>query len=191
MPRLIAALGNPGLEYERTRHNIGWDILKFCDFYSDLNWKDKYKGLYASLDVSGDKVHFIKPMTFMNLSGESVSAVARFFKVEVKDILVLQDEIDLPFGTIAFKKGGGLAGHNGLRSIKEKIGSQDFLRLRLGVGRPEHGSVSSWVLSKYRGDDEIALDTYLKCAAGAINTYIEKGYDRAANMYSRKNCLEI
>lgn len=191
MPRLIAALGNPGLEYERTRHNIGWDILEFCDFYGDLNWKDKYKGLYASLDVNGDKVHFIKPMTYMNLSGDSVSAVARFFKVEVKDILVLQDEIDLPFGTIAFKKGGGLAGHNGLRSIKEKMGSQDFMRLRLGVGRPKHGSVSSWVLSKYRGDDEIALETYLKSAAGAIHTYIDKGYDRAANMYSRKNCLEV
>jgi PTH1 family peptidyl-tRNA hydrolase len=191
MDRLIVALGNPGLEYEYTRHNIAWMVFDNLEVINHSHWKEKFKGLYHSASSAEGKVYFLKPHTFMNLSGESVKALASFFKVSVENILVIQDEIDLPFGTIAFKKGGGLAGHNGLKSIANHMGSQEFLRIRVGIGRPIHGSVSSWVLGRYNNDEEIYLGDYLKKVAESIEEYIEKGFDKAAGKHSKKNILPI
>jgi PTH1 family peptidyl-tRNA hydrolase len=191
MDRLIVALGNPGLEYEYTRHNIAWMVFDNLEVINHSHWKEKFKGLYHSASSAEGKVYFLKPHTFMNLSGESVKALASFFKVSVENILVIQDEIDLPFGTIAFKKAGGLAGHNGLKSIANHMGSQEFLRIRVGIGRPIHGSVSSWVLGRYNNDEEIYLGDYLKKVAESIEEYIEKGFDKAAGKHSKKNILPI
>lgn len=186
MDSLIVGLGNPGREYETTRHNIGWLALDKLSFASRLTWKDKFKGLYAQHSTtSGDKAYFLKPQTYMNLSGESAQPCAAFFKIPVGQVLVIQDELDLPFGTLAFKKGGGLAGHNGLKSMAARFGSQDFVRLRLGIGRPTHGDVSSWVLSGFHGDEAARLDDFLKLAAEAIELYVENGFDSAARKFSR------
>lgn len=189
MDRLIVGLGNPGSKYHNSRHNIGWDTFEELSFFNDLKWTEKFKGLYAVYSNGPDKVYFLKPQTFMNLSGESVQALISFFKIDVENILVVHDELDLPFGTIAFKKGGGLAGHNGLKSITEKLGTQEFRRLRVGIGRPIHGDVSNWVLSGYTGEDKDFFRPYLKGAAVALEEYIKVGFDKAATIYSKKKIV--
>ena len=189
MDRLIVGLGNPGSKYHHTRHNIGWDVFEELSFARDLKWSEKFKGQYAVLNNGADKIYFLKPQTFMNLSGESVQPMMAFFKIDIENLLVVHDEIDLPFGTIAFKKGGGLAGHNGLKSITEKQGSQEFKRLRVGIGRPVHGDVSNWVLSGYTGEDKDFFVPYLKGAAIAVEEYIKLGFDKIATSYNKKKIV--
>ncbi|MDD4974257.1 MAG: aminoacyl-tRNA hydrolase [Bacteriovorax sp.] len=189
MDRLIVGLGNPGSKYHHTRHNIGWDVFEELSFARDLKWSAKFKGQYAVHTNGADKIYFLKPETFMNLSGESLQPMMAFFKIDTENILVVHDEIDLPFGTIAFKKGGGLAGHNGLKSITEKLGSQEFKRLRVGIGRPVHGDVSNWVLSGYTGEDKDFFVPYLKGAALAVEEYIKLGFDKASTTYSKKKIV--
>lgn len=189
MSYLIVGLGNPGSEYDGTRHNIGWDVMEKFPFYSDLFWKEKSKGLFASIDYEGKKFYFLKPQTYMNLSGESVIPFANYFKVPKEHILIVHDELDLPFGTIAYKNGGGLAGHNGLKSIAGQFGDNNFRRLRMGIGRPPKGSVSDWVLNKYQGDDAIMLDQYLEKSATALLCFMKSGFDVALKRYNKKNLI--
>lgn len=189
MSYLIVGLGNPGSEYDRTRHNIGWDVFESLPFFKDLFWKEKSKGLFASVDYEGEKFYFLKPQTYMNLSGESVIPFANYFKIQKENILIIHDELDLPYGTIAYKNGGGLAGHNGLKSIAAQMGDQNFKRLRMGIGRPPRGSVSDWVLGRFHGDEEIALEQYLDKSAVAILSYMKNGFDTAAQRYSKKNLI--
>ncbi len=191
MNKLIVGLGNPGKKYQNTRHNIGMAVIDGMSLLDGCVWKEKFKGFYTSYQSGGDKFYFLKPQTYMNLSGESVLALIQFFKVEIQDVLVIHDELDLPYGTLAFKKGGGLAGHNGLKSIAECTGQKDFLRLRMGIGRPVHGSASSWVLSGYGKDEEMLLDDYLKAASEAMELYIKNGFGKDATNYSRKQVLNI
>lgn len=185
MDKLIVGLGNPGKKYEKNRHNIGMILL---DTLSS-NWQEKFKGFYTQETQGSSKVFYLKPQTFMNLSGESVQPMAAFFKIDPKNILVVHDELDLPFGTLALKKGGGLAGHNGLKSIAAQLGTQDFLRLRIGIGRPVHGDVSNWVLSDFSKDESVTLQKILTEGALALKTFLDKGFDAAASSYSRKNVL--
>lgn len=186
MAKAIIGLGNPGNEYTNTRHNIGWLVIDQLSFAGQLIWKQKFKGEYAIEAVKGEKVYFLKPQTYMNLSGESVQPMLSFFKLDIADMLVLHDELDLPFGKIAFKDGGGLAGHNGLKSISNKLNSKNYKRLRLGIDRPKHGDVSSWVLSKFSSDEEITLERYLAGAAEATEDYIQRGFSKAASKFSNK-----
>jgi PTH1 family peptidyl-tRNA hydrolase len=189
MDRLIVGLGNPGSKYHHSRHNIGWDSFEELSFINELKWTEKFKGQFAVINSGPDKIYFLKPQTFMNLSGESVQLLVNFYKIAVEDILVIHDELDLPFGTMALKKGGGLAGHNGLKSIAEKLGSQEFRRLRVGIGRPVHGDVSNWVLSGYTGEDRDFFPTYLKGIAQIIEECIKNGFDKAATIYSKKKII--
>jgi PTH1 family peptidyl-tRNA hydrolase len=190
MIKLVVGLGNPGIDYENTRHNIAWIAI---DNYSKLDgtfWKSKFKGFYTDINFNGEKVYFLKPETYMNLSGESVGPLCNFFKIEPTEILVIQDELDLPFGQIMFKKGGGLAGHNGLKSITAHMGSQDFFRLRIGIGRPVHGSVSSWVLGKFPSDQKVELEIVMKKCDEAITSFLKNGM-KAATRYNKKDFLAI
>ena len=189
MTKLIVGLGNPGNEYRHTRHNIAWETFEKLSFFSDLRWQEKNKGLCATKEIEGEKVIFLMPQTFMNLSGESVAPFVNFFKIPIEEVLVIHDELDLDFGTVAYKDGGGLAGHNGLKSIAQCLGKQNFKRLRLGIGRPVHGSVSNWVLSGYHGEDKDFIDNYLEASAKAIETYIERGFQSAARSYSKKKLI--
>ena len=185
MDKLIVGLGNPGIRYEMTRHNIGWLALDQLRFYEELVWREKFKGLFAIKK----ETCFLKPMVYMNLSGESVSLLTNFFKIKVEDILVVYDEIDLPFGTLVLKQGGGTAGHNGLKSLVSKLGDNNFVRLRLGVGRPERGSVADYVLQSFSAEEEVLLPKFLLQASETIETYLEKGFQEAAARYSRKSVL--
>jgi len=189
MDYLIVGLGNPGIKYHHSRHNIGWDSFEELSFRNELKWSEKFKGQYAVYNNGSDKIYFLKPQTFMNLSGESVQPLINFFKIDIDNILIVHDELDLPYGTIAFKKGGGLAGHNGLKSITDKLGSQEFKRLRLGIGRPVHGDVSNWVLSGYTGDDKDFFPQYLAGIAKAIEEYIKQGFEKASTNYSKKKIV--
>jgi PTH1 family peptidyl-tRNA hydrolase len=183
---LIAGLGNPGVKYELTRHNIGWLVIDQLSFYDKLVWKDKFKGDYAQTSWQNKNIYTLKPKTFMNLSGESVVPMMNFFKIERDDLIVVHDELDLPFGQIAFKKGGGLAGHNGLKSIAAQLGTQEFIRMRVGIGRPKFGTVSDYVLSTFSKDEDMVLGDYLSKCAKALEDYLLAGYEQASQKYNKK-----
>ena len=189
MAKLIIALGNPGREYENTRHNIAWQCLERLEYFNTLNFQKKFKGEYAQKSIDGETVFFLKPQTYMNLSGESVLPLMQFYKITIDQILVIQDELDLPFGTVMMKDGGGLAGHNGLKSIAGVLGNQAFKRMRLGIGRPEHGSISSWVLSSYAGDQEIALDQFLKGGVLGIESFLSEDFVKTLRKFNKKSFI--
>jgi len=182
MIKLVAFLGNPGSQYEQTRHNVGWQIAETLATLEYVQWQNKFKGLYVQEHAGSEKVTFLKPQTFMNNSGESVQAIMHFFKFTPQELLVVYDDIEMNFGFVGFKKGGGLAGHNGLKSVANILKTKDFFRFRFGVSRPTHGNVSSFVLSKFSTDEQIVLSVVLKksgemleyCFLEGIETAVQK-----------------
>ena len=166
---LVAGLGNPGRDYARNRHNAGYLVVDELARRHSGSWKSKFSGLLAEIKVGDEKLVLLKPETYMNESGRSVGAAARFFKVEPEDVLVVHDEGDFDLGRLEVKHGGGLAGHNGLRSIAQELGTQDFTRLRIGVGRPERGdprSLADYVLADFEPHDD--ADALIERAADAV-----------------------
>lgn len=165
MFKLLVGLGNPGPEYEDTRHNAGfwWVDAVARELKAHLQPERSYFGQVARATWQGQPVWLLKPSTFMNRSGQSVAALARFFKIQPNDILVAHDELDLPPGEVKLKLGGGHAGHNGLRDIHAQLGSADYWRLRIGIGHPGNKSeVASWVLKKPAPDQREPLETALQ-----------------------------
>ena len=158
---LCIFLGNPGRDYVHTRHNAGFMLAEHHPDLRGASWQEKFHGEYTSLPVGTIKCQFLRTMTYMNKSGISKAAAASFFKIDAADILVVHDELELPFGTVGVRAGGGLGGHNGLRSIAERLGTKDFSRLRIGIGRPKGGSVSGYVLSQFNSDEKAVLPTVL------------------------------
>jgi PTH1 family peptidyl-tRNA hydrolase len=150
---LVVFLGNPGTEYKLTRHNFGFIAAEKMKILDSAKWSDKFHGKFATVEIHGQKHMFLKPQTFMNLSGKSVQAAKSFFKLADTDIIVVHDDIETEFGTVIFKEGGGFAGHNGLKSIANSIGSGDFKRLKLGIGRPGKGDVASFVLGRFTPEE--------------------------------------
>src|SRR5213083_631352 len=182
---LVAGLGNPGREYERTRHNVGWLVLDELARRHGGSWKSKFSGSLAELRLGDARVALLKPETYMNESGRSVGAAARFYKVEPEQLLVVHDDVDLEPGRLQARRGGGLAGHNGLRSLAQHLGTQEFLRLRIGVGRPGRGdprSVSDWVLSDFEPYDD--AEGIVARAAAAIETLDAEGLERAQSRFN-------
>lgn len=166
MVKLLVFLGNPGKQYERTRHNAGWMV---CDtMHIDSPWQQKFHAYWAQTRGFSGQVRLLKPQTYMNESGISVSEATHFFDIQPEDVLVVHDDLELPFGTVRLQSGGGLQGHNGLRSIKQHLGTDRFLRLRIGIGRPQRGDVSSFVLSRFSPDEEIQLPLVLQKANGLL-----------------------
>jgi peptidyl-tRNA hydrolase, PTH1 family len=177
---LVAGLGNPGREYERTRHNAGWLVLDELARRHGGSWRSKFSGSLAEIRLGDLRLGLVKPETYMNESGRSVGAAARFYKVEPEQLLVVHDDVDLDAGRLQARNGGGLAGHNGLRSLAQHLGSQDFLRLRIGVGRPGRGdqrSVSDWVLSPFAAEED--SDALIARSADAVETLASEGLDAA------------
>src|ERR671936_1018556 len=168
---LVVGLGNPGRDYAGHRHNVGWMVVDELARRYGGSWKGKFSGRLAEVRVDGHRVGLLKPETFMNESGRSVGAAARFFKLEPDAILVVHDEIDLEPGRLQARKGGGLAGHNGLRSVAAHLKSPDFLRLRVGVGRPgrsDRRAPADYVLSNFTPDDD--AEEIVTRAADAVET---------------------
>lgn len=179
---LIVGLGNPGSEYERTRHNVGFMVIDhLCEKLSVSNVsKSSFFG-----DVFKYKSHiFLKPNTFMNLSGKSVLSVKQFFKCE--EICVIHDDLDLPFGAVRFKVGGGSGGHNGLKSIDGAL-SPEYIRLRMGIGKPDHkGEVSSYVLSPFSQTEQSHLEEWIAYCSEAAVSLLSKPYDEVQSLYTVK-----
>jgi peptidyl-tRNA hydrolase, PTH1 family len=182
---LVVGLGNPGREYARTRHNAGWLVVDELARRLCGSWRSKFSGKLAEVRVDGSKLGLLKPETFMNDSGRSVAAAARFFKVAPEALLVVHDDVDLEPGRLQARAGGGLAGHNGLRSLAQTLGSQDFLRLRIGVGRPGRGdgrSVADYVLSPFAPAED--QDGLVARAADAVEAIARDGLEAAQQRFN-------
>lgn len=183
MIRLVAFLGNYGEEYKNSRHNVAWQFASQLPFYNKFYFQNKFKGDYAVVETrvlaewmgetgvyttkdggaprvdedAPEKIYFLKPLTYMNLSGESIGELAHFFKISNEEILVVHDELELPIGTVSLKWSGGLGGHNGLRSAKAVLGTADFWRLRFGISKPANVNIADYVLSNFTSDERIIL----------------------------------
>ena len=186
---LVVGLGNPGKAYAETRHNFGfWAIDAF--FSTQMaEWREKFSGLTAKALVGTQDVVFLKPQTCMNLSGQSVHEASVFLRIAFTSVLVIHDELDLPFGQLRLKCGGGHGGHNGLRSIIGRLGTADFLRLRLGIGRPSspfRGDMASYVLSRFEPHEKAQLPVFQTVVQQAIVEVIMKGAAKAMNLINTK-----
>ena len=182
---LVAGLGNPGREYEQTRHNVGWLVADELARRHGGSFRSKFSGQLAEVRLEDAKLALLKPETYMNESGRSISAAARFFKVDPAALLVVHDDVDLEPERLQARLGGGLAGHNGLRSIAQALGTNDFLRLRIGVGRPGRGdrrSVSDFVLARF--DAETDVDALVTRAADAVETIVGDGLEEAQRRFN-------
>jgi len=182
---LVVGLGNPGREYASNRHNVGRMIVDELARRHGGTWKDKFSGQLAEIRVDGHKIALLKPETYMNASGGPVGAAARFFKVEPESVLVVHDEGDFDLGRLQARLGGGLAGHNGLRSIAQHLKTQDFLRLRVGVGRPRRGDprpLADYVLSDFEPADD--AEAIVARGADAIETLDAEGLETAQQRFN-------
>jgi PTH1 family peptidyl-tRNA hydrolase len=182
---LVVGLGNPGREYERTRHNAGWLVLDELSRRHGGSWRSKFSGSLAEVRLGELRLALLKPETYMNESGRSVGAAVRFFKVEPEQVLVVHDDVDLEPGRLQARAGGGLAGHNGLRARAQHLGSQDFLRLRIGVGRPgrgDPGSVADWVLSPFAPEED--AEALIGRSADAVETIAADGLEAAQQRFN-------
>jgi len=190
--KLIAGLGNPGSRYAATRHNIGFMVAEHLAQRHGLSLKKKgYSGLYGIGRIAGCEAAILLPQTFMNRSGSSVQGAMAGLKVAFDDLIVIHDEIDLPFGTLRLKSGGGHGGHNGLRSIGQSLGQSGYLRVRVGVGRPEYGEVSDYVLAPFGSEDRRYLDKVVKAASEAVEILLAQGIESAMNAYNNRDLREI
>jgi PTH1 family peptidyl-tRNA hydrolase len=177
---LVVGLGNPGREYAHNRHNVGYLVVDELARRHDGAWRSKFDGRLAEVRIDGHKVALLKPETYMNESGRAVGAARRFFKLEPDAVLVVHDESDLELGRLQARLGGGLAGHNGLRSIAKSLGTPDFLRIRVGVGRPGRGDrrpLADWVLSDFEPHDD--PDRIVAAAAEAVELLDAEGLEAA------------
>ena len=182
---LVAGLGNPGRDYERTRHNVGWLVVDELARRHGGSFRGKFSGQLAETRLDDLRVALLKPETYMNESGRSIAAARRFFKVDPGDLLVVHDDVDLEPGRLQARLGGGLAGHNGLRSIAQAVGTNDFLRLRIGVGRPGRGdrrSVADYVLDDF--EEEVDVDSLIERAADAVETMARDGLEETQQRFN-------
>jgi PTH1 family peptidyl-tRNA hydrolase len=185
---LVAGLGNPGREYGRNRHNVGWLVVDELARRHDGAWKGKFNGKLAEVRIDGHRVALLKPETYMNDSGRSVQAAMKFFKLEPDSVLVVHDEIDLPLARLQARLGGGTAGHNGLRSVAAHLGTADFLRLRVGVGRPERGDhrkPADFVLSDFEPHED--AEQLVAAAADAVELLDAEGLEAAQRAVNVRN----
>lgn len=189
--KLVCGLGNPGREYQRHRHNVGFMVAERLAgrARADLA-QEKFEAKVGQGALGGERVLFVLPQTFMNLSGKSLAGAARFYKVATADVLVVHDELDLPFGRLQLKAGGGTGGHNGLRSILEHYGEEGFHRLRFGIGKPEGPSpkerVVGHVLSGFSAEEQSSLEDLVTRAADMADCWVREGLQAAMNRYHRK-----
>jgi PTH1 family peptidyl-tRNA hydrolase len=186
--KLFVGLGNPRAHYALNRHNVGFMAVDAIAAVHDFpTWRKRFSGLASEGKLGGKQVLLFKPQTFMNESGRSVEAAAKFYKTDPEDLLAVHDEVDLDLGRMQARLGGGLAGHNGLRSVASALRTPEFLRLRIGVGRPERGDprpVSDWVLSPFEPDVDVGA--LVGRAADAIETLVREGLEEAQQRFNER-----
>ncbi len=186
---IAAFLGNPGLKYNGTRHNAGFMAADAMEKKLGVRInKMRFRALTQTVELGSHKVLLMKPQTYMNLSGDAIAQAAKFYKVPPERVIVVSDETALPIGRLRIRRGGSAGGHNGLKSIIARLGTDQFPRIRLGVGAPPHPDydMADWVLAAFKGQDAADMEAAAKRAADAVESYITEGADRAMNKYNTK-----
>jgi peptidyl-tRNA hydrolase, PTH1 family len=182
---LVAGLGNPGPEHAKDRHNVGWMVVDELARRHQGSFRGKFRGKLADVRLGDAKLALLKPETYMNESGASIQAAAGFYKAPLDRVLVVHDDVDLETARLQARLGGGLAGHNGLRSISQRLGAPDFLRLRVGVGRPERGDprpIADYVLSPFAPEDDI--EAIVERASDAVETLVREGLEETQRRFN-------
>lgn len=184
--KIIIGLGNPGKEYANTRHNIGFMVIDQLANRQNVNqFKEKFKALIGEYKYGAEKVLLVKPMTFMNASGESVVDILRFYKVEPADIIIIYDDMDLETGRLRIRKKGSAGGHNGMKSIIYQLQTDNFARLRMGIGKPPHNAIN-FVLGNFGSEEKETLQEMIDKAADAVEMFLDQGTEAAMNKYNEK-----
>lgn len=185
---LIVGLGNPGPKYLLTRHNVGFICLdRYVDSLNLSGWSTQEKALLLKIKGQENELFLAKPQTYMNLSGESVQPLMAYYKIPLENLIVLHDEIDIPFGKLRIQKNRGAGGHNGLKSINERLGTQDYTRIKIGVGRPPHPemNVADYVLQNFSSEEQTQLPDFLDTVGDALDALITVGLDRASSNFNK------
>ncbi len=187
---LVVGLGNPGERYRNTRHNIGFMVAeRLNERLSGGQAQAKFSGLWSDCISDGRKIGILRPQTYMNKSGNSVNQAINWFKLDLDQIIVIYDDLDLPFGEVRLRRKGSAAGHNGLSSIMQQTGSQELQRLRVGIGRPSHGDTVSYVLNRFSKEEEPELPAVIDHAVDAVLAWIEHDMDEAMGRFNGVNVL--
>lgn len=182
---IVAGLGNPGKRYEATRHNVGFDTIDLLAYRNKVKInKLKHKALYGEVFWGGEKVLLVKPQTFMNLSGESLRDFVEFYKIDTKNLIVIYDDIDLDVGTLRIRPKGSAGTHNGMRSIIYQLQSDDFPRVRIGIGRPAFGDLADFVTNRFTKEEIPSVRKTIERAALAVETMVKDGVERAMNQFN-------
>lgn len=182
--KLIVGLGNPDKEYDKTRHNVGFMVID--SYLGSVNWSNKFSALYCEKVINGEKIIFVKPLTYMNNSGNAVGEFVRYFNIDNKDILVIQDDLDLNVGDYKLKMHSSSGGHNGIKSIIASLGNQDFPRLKVGIGSVKKDEVIDYVLGKFSKSELEVLNELFNTFDKIINSFINEGIDKTMNVYNTK-----
>lgn len=184
---MLVGLGNPGKRYQGNRHNVGFMVLDALALGAPSSWSKRFSGQWITADVEGESIYLLKPETYMNLSGQAVRRAADYFKVEAEAIWVVHDDVDLPFPTVRVKIGGGHGGHNGLRDIIQHLGTNNFVRIRVGVGRPgEANDTATHVLSDFSRNEQSTLDDVVTRCLDIIRYAVGRGARKAMNEFNGK-----
>lgn len=187
--KLIFGLGNPGKEYDNTRHNIGF---MFLDYYFTkknilVKWSNKFNGLYTDININGEKVIFIKPQSYMNLSGEVIRKYLDFFKININNVLIISDDLDLSLGNFKLKMNGSSGGHNGLKNIEKNLGTQEYKRLKIGISKNNNIDTKDYVLSKFSNEEKDILTRCFDELVNVLDDYFTYEFSLLMNKYNKKN----
>lgn len=183
--KLIIGLGNPGKSYENTRHNIGFMVIDH--FANTTNWKNKWNALYTEIIINNEKILLIKPQTFMNLSGNALIEFANFYKIDLEDILVIQDDLDLEVGKYRLKINSSSGGHNGIKSIIERLGSNHFARLKIGISNNKRIDTKDYVLGKFTKEELETFEKLYPTFNEIITSFITTGIEKTMNKYNKRS----
>jgi len=184
--RLIVGLGNPGKEYSETRHNIGFKMLDVMTEHLNLDYKTKNGGLYAETNIKGEKVIFLKPQKYINLSGQVVRKYVDFYKINLDDIFIIHDDLDLEIGKYKLKHFGSSAGHNGLKDIERCLSTEVYKRMKIGISNNKNMDTGDYVLSKINEEDIKQIDEVFKLGPELLNDYLELSFDNLMNKYNKR-----
>lgn len=182
--KLVVGLGNPGREYKNTHHNIGFMVLD--NYLGKVEYKLKKESKFYQTEINGEQVIFIKPLTYMNLSGIAVKKIVDFYKIPLRDILIIQDDLDEEIGKYKLKKNSSSGGHNGIKSIISELGTDEFLRLKIGIGRSKNIPIDKYVLSKFSKEDFNNISKNFNIFNEIIDSFIKNGIDSTMNKYNTK-----
>ena len=184
--KLIVGLGNPGMEYENTRHNVGFMVIdKFIEHIGYVSMKKKYDGLYCEVFYQNEKIIILKPQKYINLSGEVVKKFIDYYKIDISDILIINDDLDLPVGCYKLKPSGGSAGHNGLKNIEKELNTNEYKRLKIGISNNKLLDAKDYVLGKLSSDEKLKLQTVINISSEIIDDYLHVNFDKLMNKYNK------